>query len=117
MRNHFGLDPEHEPYEFGMFVSLCTSLPCLVAIPAFYIAGVHYSWKKYHDTMFVMDVWNEMEQQYMDEISKKRLYKQQMQGGPAPDDPTNLSVSIDWKEVRQQRKLKVKAFKDSKADF
>ena len=62
LRNYFGLDPEHEPFEFGLFVCLCTSIPCLIAIPAFYISGVHYSWRKYHECMFVMDVWNEFEQ-------------------------------------------------------
>ena len=62
LRNYYVLDPEHEPYEFGLFVSACTCIPCLLAIPAFYVAGVHYSWKKYHECMFVMDVWNEMEQ-------------------------------------------------------
>lgn len=75
LREFFGLDPEHEPQEFGMFCAACTVVPCLLAIPAFYVSGVHYSWKRYHETMFQMDVWNEMEQQFLDEISKKRLYQ------------------------------------------
>jgi|LauGreDrversion4_2_1035121.scaffolds.fasta_scaffold138437_3 hypothetical protein len=34
-----------------------------------------------------------------------------MNGGPAPDDPANLSVSVDWKLLRKERKLKIKNLK------
>ena len=44
-------------------------------------------------------------------MSKKRLYKKMMEGGPAPDDPMNLSVSVDWKEMKKQRAIKVKEMK------
>ena len=53
----------------------------------------------------------------IDEISKKRFYKMQMNGGPAPDDPMNLSMEVDWKELRQQRKMKLKNLKDRQVDF
>lgn len=46
--------------------------------------------------MFMLDVWGEMEQFYEDEISKKRFY--QMTGDPG--EKTNLSVSVDWKQMR-----------------
>jgi hypothetical protein len=36
----------------------------------------------------------------------------QLNGGPQPDDPTNLSVSVDWKIIKEQRKLKVKNLRD-----
>ena len=38
------------------------------------MAGVKYSWHKYHEAMFMLDVWGEMEQWYQDDISKKRFY-------------------------------------------
>ena len=58
--------------------------------------------------MFMLDVWGEMEQFYEDEISKKRF--NQMTGDPA--EPQNLSVSIDWKLMRKQRKIKIKDLRD-----
>jgi len=73
IQNYYGLEPEHEPVEFGIFIALCTIIPCVLAIPCFYIAGVKYSWYKYHEAMFMLDVWNEMEQWYQDDISKKRF--------------------------------------------
>ena len=58
--------------------------------------------------MFMLDVWGEMEQFYEDEISKKRF--NQMIGDPA--EKTNLSVSVDWKVLKNQRKLKMKDLRD-----
>ena len=75
-------------------VAAFTIIPCIIAIPCFYIAGVKYSWYKYHEAMFMLDVWGEMEQWYQDDISKKRLFAAQ-QSGEMPD-YTNLSVSVDW---------------------
>lgn len=98
--NHYSLDPIEEPKEFGIFICLCTVIPCLLAVPCFYIAGVKYSWFRYHEAMFQLDVWNEMEQWYQDDISKKRWYQAQLNGGADPADPTNLSVSVDWKVLR-----------------
>jgi len=74
MQDYYGLDPIHEPKEFGYLVALCTIIPCILALPCFYIAGVKYSWYKYHEAMFMLDVWGEMEQWYQDDISKKRFY-------------------------------------------
>lgn len=73
IQNHYGLDPIEEPQEFGVLIACCTVIPCILAIPCFYIAGVKYSWHKYHEAMFMLDVWGEMEQFYEDEISKKRF--------------------------------------------
>ena len=95
-----------------MLIACCTIIPCILAIPCFYIAGVKYSWHKYHEAMFMLDVWGEMEQWYQNEISKKRFY--QMQMNPDPADPTNLSVSVDWKILRQQRKMKIKNFNNER---
>ena len=39
-----------------------------------------------------------------------------MEGGPEPDDPTNLSVSVDWKKMRQERKMRVKQAKGVQAE-
>jgi hypothetical protein len=69
---------------------------------------VKYSWHKYNEAMFMLDVWGEMEQFYEDEISKKRF--NQMIGDPA--EKTNLSVSVDWKVLKNQRKLKMKDLRD-----
>jgi hypothetical protein len=80
-----------------------------LAIPCFYIAGVKYSWHKYNEAMFQLDVWGEMEQYYEDEISKKRF--NQMIGDPA--EKANLSVSVDWKVLRNQRKLKMRDLRDA----
>ena len=52
LQNYYGLEPEHEPVEFGIFIALSTIIPCILAIPCFYIAGVKYSWYKYHEAMF-----------------------------------------------------------------
>lgn len=52
-----------------------------------------------------------MEQWYQDDISKKRWYQAQLNGGHDPADPTNLSVSVDWKVLREQRKINVKNLK------
>mmetsp|Transcript_11201 Transcript_11201/g.18841 ORF Transcript_11201/g.18841 Transcript_11201/m.18841 type:complete len:264 (+) Transcript_11201:1104-1895(+) len=73
IQNHYGLDPEEEPEEFGQLIAICTVLPCILALPCFYIAGVKYSWHKYYEAMFTLDVWGEMQQFYEDEISKKRF--------------------------------------------
>jgi len=40
-----------------------------------------------------------------------------MNGGPAPDDPANLSVSVDWKLLRKERKLKIKNLKNDQINF
>ena len=58
----------------------------------------------------MLDVWGEMEQWYQDDISKKRLYQAQMNG--EQPDYTNLSVSVDWQVLKQQRKIKLKEFKN-----
>ena len=115
MFNTYGLNPFEEPREFGIMVALCTIIPCILAIPCFYIAGVKYSWYKYHEAMFMLDVWGEMEQWYQDDISKKRLYQMQMNGDPA--EAQNLSVSVDWKLLKQQRKMKIKEFKNQAIDL
>ena len=49
----------------------------------------------------MLDVWNEMEQWYQEDISKKRWYQAQLNGGPDPADAANLSVSVDWKVLRE----------------
>ena len=55
-----------------------------------------------------------MEQYYEDEISKKR-YNQNF-GDPA--EKSNLSASVDWKIMRNKRKLKIRDMKDAvKKDF
>jgi len=108
IQNHYGLDPEEEPAEFGLLIALCTIIPCLLAIPCFYIAGVKYSWHKYNEAMFMLDVWGDMEQFYEDEISKKRFY--QMTGDPA--EKSNLSASVDWKLMKNKRKIKLRDLKD-----
>lgn len=64
IQTYYGLDPGHEPEEFGQMIAFFTVLPCIFAIPCFYIAGVKYSWYKYHEAMFMLDVWGEMEQWY-----------------------------------------------------
>lgn len=92
-------------------------IPCILAVPCFYIAGVKYSWFKYHEAMFMLDVWNEMEQWYQEDISKKRWYQAQLNGGPDPADAANLSVSVDWKVLREQRKIKVKNLKKQNLDL
>lgn len=87
---------------------MCTIIPCLLAIPCFYIAGVKYSWHKYYEAMFTLDVWGDLERFYEEEVSKKRFY--QLQGDP--QDKTNFSVSVDWKALRQKRKMKVTELRD-----
>lgn len=74
IRRHYDLDPIEEPVEFGIFICLCTVIPCIFAIPCFYIAGLKYSWFKFHQAMFELDIWGEFEQLQEDEISKKRWY-------------------------------------------
>ena len=59
--------------------------------------------------MFQLDVWGEMEQYYEDEISKKR-YNQNF-GDPA--EKSNLSASVDWKIMRNKRKLKIRDLKEA----
>jgi hypothetical protein len=54
-------------------------------------------------------VWGEMEQYYEDEISKKR-YNQNF-GDPA--EKSNLSASVDWKIMKNKRKLKIRDMKDA----
>ena len=54
--------------------------------------------------MFVLDAYGELEQFYEDDITRKRYNNYT----GAPDEPTNLSASIDWKELRDQRKIKLK---------
>lgn len=102
------MDPDEEPEEFGQLVALCTIIPCIIALPCFYIAGVKYSWHKYYEAMFTLDVWGEMEQFYENEISKKRFY--QMTGDPA--EKLNYSVSVDWKQLRNKRKIKLKELRE-----
>lgn len=106
IQNHYGLDPFEEPEEFGILITCCTVIPCIIALPCFYIAGVKYSWYKYHEAMFMLDVWGELEQWYQDNQSKKRLNVMNQ-----PGDPSNLSVSVDWKAMKNQRKLKIKDMK------
>jgi hypothetical protein len=36
---------------------------------------------------------------------------------PELGDPDNLSVSVDWKLVKEQRKMKIKHFKREVMDF
>lgn len=115
IQNYYGLDPTHEKEEFGRMICAFTVIPCIFAIPCFYIAGVKYSWYKYHEAMFMLDVWGEMEQWYQDDISKKRFM--QMQMNPDAGDPANLSVSVDWKLIKDQRKMKLKHFKKEAIDF
>lgn len=117
IQTYYGLDPIEEPVEFGIFICLCTVIPCILAVPCFYIAGVKYSWFKYHEAMFMLDVWNEMEQWYQEDISKKRWYQAQLNGGPDPADAANLSVSVDWRVLREQRKIKVKNLKKQNLDL
>ena len=74
VKEHYGLEATEEPTEFGIMVALFNIIPCILALPCFYIAGVKYSWHKYHEAMFMLDVWGEMEQWYQNEISKKRYY-------------------------------------------
>jgi len=109
IQDHYGLDPIEEPKEFGQLIAYCTIIPCILAIPCFYIAGVKYSWYKFHEAMFVLDVWGEMEQFFQDEVTLKRF--NQMTGDPA--EPQNLSVSVDWKLLKQQRKVKTRNLKDT----
>jgi len=52
-----------------------------------------------------------------DEISKKRWYQAQLRGGPDLSDPSNLSVSVDWKAMREERKIKVKELKKQNLDL
>jgi len=61
IQEHYGLDPYEEPREFGILIACCTIIPCVIAIPCFYICGVKYSWYKYHEAMFMLDVWGELE--------------------------------------------------------
>lgn len=52
IQNTYGLDYNEEPREFGILIACCTCIPCVLALPCFYIAGVKYSWFKYHEAMF-----------------------------------------------------------------
>lgn len=63
----------------------------------------------------MLDVWGEMEQWYADEVSKKRFMQRELNNDPA--DPTNLSVSVDWKVLRQQRKMKIKNFNQERMEI
>lgn len=65
--------------------------------------------------MFMLDVWGEMEQWYADEVSKKRFMQRELNNDPA--EPTNLSVSVDWKVLRQQRKMKIKNFNQERMEI
>ena len=108
IHGHYGIDPfasEEEQDAFGKFVTACTVIPCILAIPCFYIAGVKYSWYKYYQGMFVLDAYGELEQFYEDDITRKRYNNYT----GAPDEPNNLLASIDWKELRDQRKIKLKS--------
>ena len=109
IKEHFGLDPFEEPREFGQLIAACTIIPCILSIPCFYVAGVQYSWVKYNEAMFMFDVWGEMEKFYYDEISKKRFY--QMTGDPR--EKLNFSASVDWKLLKEQRKLKLRELKET----
>ena len=40
-----------------------------------------------------------------------------MRGGPDLSDPSNLSVSVDWKAMREERKIKVKELKKQNLDL
>jgi hypothetical protein len=61
IHDHYGFDATEETFEFGLSVTLYTVIPCVLAIPCFYIAGIKYSWFKYYEAMFMLDVWGEME--------------------------------------------------------
>jgi hypothetical protein len=111
LQNHYGLDAKEEPRELGILIACCTVIPCIIAVPCFYIAGVKYSWFKYHEAMFELDVWGEMEKFYQDQIIYKR--QNMMTGDPA--EKSVLSASIDWKDMRYQRKMKVRELKKSAA--
>ena len=63
----------------------------------------------------MLDVGGEMEQWYADEVSKKRFMQRELNNDPA--DPTNLSVSVDWKVLRQQRKMKIKNFNQERMEI
>ena len=52
IRDHYGIEPIHEPHEFGIFLILCTCIPSLLSIPAFYVAGVRYSWIRFKEMIF-----------------------------------------------------------------
>lgn len=83
-------------------------MPCILAIPCFYIAGVQYSWHKYHEAVFMLDVFGEMEQFYQDQITRKRFI--QLTGDPA-EKSVNYSADIDWKVTNLQRKMKLQDLK------
>lgn len=108
LQNHYGLDAKEEAQEFGILIACCTVIPCIIALPCFYIAGVKYSWFKYHEAMFELDVWGEMEKFYQDQMIYKR--QNMMTGDPA--EKSVLSASIDWKEIKYQRKMKVRELKN-----
>lgn len=106
IRDYYGIEPVHEPHEFGLFITACTCIPSLLSIPAFYVSGVKYSWIRFKEMMFQDAIWQNMQEAQEEQISKKRLFKAYEQGGANLDDPTNLSVSIDYKLLRKERKLK-----------
>jgi len=48
----------------------------------------------------------------MDNLSKKKLMLMNH-----PGDPTNLSVSVDWKQLKNERKMKIKDMKKDNMDL
>ena len=107
IQNHYGLDPFEEPVEFGWLCALTTGIPCVLAIPAFYMAGVRYSWHRFNEAILMIDRFGSEAAAEWDEITKKRKY----QRIGDPEERSNLSASVDWKLLREQRKMKRKQAK------
>lgn len=102
LQNHYGLDPIEEPTEFGWLCVFCTCIPVVLAVPCFYMAGVRYSWHRFNEAILMIDRFGEEAALEWDEVTKKRFY--QRTGDPA--EKSVLSASVDWKLLRQQRKMK-----------
>ena len=80
----------------------CTCIPVVLAVPCFYMAGVRYSWHRFNEAILMIDRFGEEAALEWDEVTKKRFY--QRTGDPA--EKSVLSASVDWKLLRQQRKMK-----------
>lgn len=107
IQNHYGLDPYEEPGEFGWLCALSTGIPCLLAIPAFYMAGVRYSWHRFNEAILMIDRFGSEAAAEWDEVTRKRFF----QRTGDPEEKSNLSASVDWKLLRDQRKMKRKQAK------
>ena len=97
IQNHYGLDPIEEPGEFGWLCTLCTCIPCLLAIPCFYMAGVRYSWHRFNEAILMIDRFGEEAQLEWDEVTRKRFY----QKTGDPKERSVLSASVDWELLRK----------------